>query len=84
MTINTDNRLITDTTVSRELWLAHTQIGLSLDSIKKILISGFKAAFLPFHEKQALLRQINKELKDVNEDSIFPPADEVPSAEATP
>ncbi len=84
VTINTDNRLITDTTVSRELWLAHTQIGLSLDSIKKILISGFKAAFLPFHEKQALLRQINKELKDVNEDSIFPPADEFPDPEATP
>ena len=75
VTINTDNRLITDTTVSRELWLAHTQIGLDLESIKRILISGFKAAFLPFHEKQAMLRQISKELTDVNEDSVFPPAE---------
>ena len=26
-TINTDNRLITDTSVTKELWLAHTRCG---------------------------------------------------------
>ncbi|HJK90065.1 MAG TPA: adenosine deaminase [Polyangiaceae bacterium LLY-WYZ-15_(1-7)] len=63
VTINTDNRLVTDTTVSRELWLAHTQIGMSYEDIRKILVNGFKAAFLPFHEKQQLLRQIVRELE---------------------
>ena len=29
VTVNTDNRLMTDTTVSRELWLCHTQMGLT-------------------------------------------------------
>jgi adenosine deaminase len=62
VTVNTDNRLITDTTVSRELWLAHTQMGLSFADIKRIVINGFKAAFLPFHIKQAMLRRTAKEL----------------------
>ncbi len=39
VTVNTDNRLITDTTVSKELWLCHTQLGLSLKDIKQIILS---------------------------------------------
>jgi adenosine deaminase len=62
VTINTDNRLITDTTVSKELWLAHTQIGLSFSDIKQIVLNGFKSAFLPFHEKQRYLAAVSKQL----------------------
>ncbi|WP_106393116.1 adenosine deaminase [Enhygromyxa salina] len=62
VTINTDNRLITDTTVSKELWLAHTQIGLSFSDIHQIIINGFKSAFLPFHEKQRYLASVSKQL----------------------
>lgn len=58
VTVNTDNRLITDTTVSRELWLCHTQLGLGPADIRRILLNGFKAAFLPFHVKQAHLRRV--------------------------
>ena len=36
VTVNTDNRLITDTTVSRELWLCHTQMGLEPRDIERI------------------------------------------------
>ncbi len=67
VTINTDNRLITNTTVSKELWLCHTQIGMSIDEIKHMISNGFKAAFLPFHQKQAWVRRINKELSQVVE-----------------
>jgi adenosine deaminase len=49
VTVNTDNRLITDTTVSKELWLCHTKMGLGLSDIKQIIVAGFKSAFLPFH-----------------------------------
>jgi adenosine deaminase len=63
VTINTDNRLITDTTVSRELWLAHTEIGLSFADIKQIILNGFKSAFLPFHEKQRYLASVSKQLQ---------------------
>jgi len=62
VTINTDNRLITDTTVSRELWLAHSQMGLHPRDITRVILNGFKAAFLPFHIRQAYLRRISDEL----------------------
>ncbi|RYZ36010.1 MAG: adenosine deaminase, partial [Myxococcaceae bacterium] len=62
VTINTDNRLITDTTVTKELWLAHRELGLSLEDLTTIIVSGFKSAFLPFREKQDMLRQVNQEI----------------------
>ena len=65
VTVNTDNRLITDTTASRELWLLHRYMGFSIDEIKQIIIWGFKSAFLPFHVKQKYLRQISVELENL-------------------
>ena len=62
VTINTDNRLITDTTVTKELWLAHRELGLSLEDLSTIIVSGFKSAFLPFREKQDMLREVNAEI----------------------
>jgi adenosine deaminase len=75
VTVNTDNRLVTDTTVSKELWLCHTQMGLTLPDIKQIVLAGFKSAFLPFHVKQAHLRKVSDELRAFTEDgpSIPPP-----------
>jgi len=63
VTVNTDNRLITDTTASRELWLCHSQMGLEPRDIARIILSGFKSAFLPFHIKQAYLRRVASELE---------------------
>jgi adenosine deaminase len=63
VTINTDNRLITDTSVSKELWLAHTELGMPFPDMKKIIMAGFKSSFLPFHEKQLLVRRVGAELK---------------------
>jgi adenosine deaminase len=68
VTINTDNRLITDTTVSKELWLCHTQMGMGLADIKHMVLNGFKASFMPFHLKQAWLRRIGKELAAIQVD----------------
>jgi adenosine deaminase len=63
VTVNTDNRLITDTTVSNELWLCHTQMGISFRDIKSLILAGFKSSFRPFHEKQAALRRVVTELE---------------------
>lgn len=63
VTINTDNRLVTDTSVSKELFLAHTAMGFSLDDLKTIVTAGFKSSFMPFHVKQAYLRQVSDELR---------------------
>lgn len=63
VTINTDNRLITDTTVSNEYWIAHQQLGLTLEDLTTIIVSGFKSAFLPFREKQDMLKAVNAEIQ---------------------
>ncbi len=62
VTVNTDNRLITNTTVSKELLLCHQHYGLSLCDLKEIIVSGFKSAFLPYREKADLLKVITREL----------------------
>lgn len=65
VTVNTDNRLITDTTVTKELLLAHKHCGLSLEDITTILVSGFKSAFLPYREKTDMLVEVNREIAEV-------------------
>jgi len=72
VTINTDNRLITDTSVSRELCLAHRHMGLGADEIKTIVLAGFKSAFLPFHLRQDLVRRIKKELEAIEAPEAVP------------
>ncbi len=73
VTINTDNRLVTDTTVSQELWHTHTKMGMSLRDIKTMIVAGFKSAFLPFHVKQAYLRRVTEELERFSPDGIIKP-----------
>jgi adenosine deaminase len=67
VTINTDNRLVTDATVSKELLLAHQQYGFSLDDLKELIISGFKSSFLPYREKADILKKVNQELAQLVE-----------------
>jgi adenosine deaminase len=53
---------MSDTTVSRELYLCHKHYGWSLRTIKEIIIAGFKSAFMPYREKADLLAEISREL----------------------
>jgi adenosine deaminase len=62
VTINTDNRLITHTTVTQEYLVAHRDLGLSLEDLTTVMVSGFKSAFLPFREKQDVLKAVNAEI----------------------
>jgi len=82
VTVNTDNRLVTDTTVSKELWLCHDQMGFSLDDLKGMIMSGFKAAFLPFHVKQQYLRKVSEELATFSDDGL--PELAAPVVDSTP
>lgn len=65
VSVNTDNRLITDTTLTKELWLAHQHLGFSLDELKVLLIQGFKSAFLPYRQKRELLERANDAIKEL-------------------
>ena len=63
VTINTDNRLISNTTVTRELGLATKYANLNINDLKTIIVSGFKSAFLPMREKAIMLNLVNSQLE---------------------
>ena len=64
VTINTDNRLVTDTTMTDELWRAIEVADFNGGELRQLLINGFKSAFMPFHERQAMLRRVVRELDE--------------------
>jgi adenosine deaminase len=76
VTVNTDNRLITDTTVSNELHLVYSRLRVSWPAVKQIILNGFKGAFLPFHERRLMLRAVAAELEQFERD--YRPAHEAP------
>ena len=59
-TICTDNRLVSNTTVTNELLLACTHLGLDRHDLKSIIIYGFKRSFFPgsYLRKRQYVRQI--------------------------
>jgi adenosine deaminase len=59
-TICTDNRTVSNTTVTRELQLASEHLGLSRHDLKSIIIYGFKRSFFPgsYQVKRGYVRQI--------------------------
>jgi adenosine deaminase len=65
VTLNTDSRLISATTVSEEVALAARAFNLGPYEIKRILINGFKSSFLPYAQKARVLRQVNLEIDRV-------------------
>ena len=70
VTVNTDNRMVTNTTVSREYQILHEQLGFSLEEIKELIIMGFKSAFLPYAIKRAMLANVVDELKSFKPKSL--------------
>lgn len=58
ITINTDNRLFSRTSVTDELWRVHRHCGVGISDLREIVLNGFRYAFLEYDDKQALLRSI--------------------------
>ncbi len=65
VTINTDNRLITDTTVTKELLLLAKQFDVTVKDVRNILVGGFKSAFLTFHDRAQLVRKVQNEMDEI-------------------
>jgi adenosine deaminase len=72
VTINTDNRLMTDTSATKELWLAHQKLGFSLEELKQIIIMGFKAAFLPLRERRTILISALQDIERLTSTPVQP------------
>jgi adenosine deaminase len=65
VTLNTDNRLISDTTVTKELARACRAFQLDPYEIRHIVINGYRSAFLHYQEKRTLLKQAIIEMDKV-------------------
>lgn len=70
VTLNTDSRLISATTVTDELAIAATAFRLSPYEMKKIIINGFKSSFLPYAEKARMLRAVTLEIDRIFMDAF--------------
>ncbi len=60
VTINTDNRLMSGTSMSREMELASEAFGWGLDDLQWLTVNAMKSAFIPFDERLAI---INNQIK---------------------
>ncbi len=63
VTLNTDNRLVSMTTVTDELWLAQETFNLNEFDIKSIIMNGFKSMFQPYAVRKGYLQRMREELE---------------------
>jgi adenosine deaminase len=68
VTLNTDNRLVSGTTLTEEYWLAHEHLGFTWEELAEVALLGFQAAFLPYEAKVNLLEEVEAELEDLEAD----------------
>ncbi len=60
VTVNTDNRLMSGTSMTREMQLLVDEAGWSLEDLRWATINAMKSAFLPFDERLALIDHVVK------------------------
>jgi adenosine deaminase len=60
VTVNTDNRLMSGTSLSREFSLLSEAFGYGLDDMQWFTINAMKSAFLPFDERLAIITETIK------------------------
>jgi len=60
VTLNTDDRLMSNTTMTKELWLAHKAFKLTLDDLEKLTINAMKSAFIPYNRRLELIYDVIK------------------------
>jgi adenosine deaminase len=70
VTLNTDNRLMSATTVTDEFWRAHEHLGFTWEELCRIALMGFESAFLPYREKLALVQEVREEIAALTESGL--------------
>jgi adenosine deaminase len=60
VTLNTDDRLMSDTTMTKELAVAQQAFKLDVDDFEKIAINAMKSAFIPYSRRIALIYDVIK------------------------
>ncbi|MFC7344201.1 adenosine deaminase [Saccharopolyspora griseoalba] len=60
VTVNTDNRLMSQTSMTAELGELVDTFGYSLDDLQWFAVNAMKSAFIPFDERLALINEVIK------------------------
>jgi adenosine deaminase len=60
VTVNTDNRLMSGTSMSREMGLLVEEAGWSLEDLRWVTINAMKSSFIPFDERLAIIDDVVK------------------------
>ncbi|MGW1206145.1 adenosine deaminase [Streptomyces cyaneofuscatus] len=60
VTVNTDNRLMSGTSMSREFELLTEAFGYTLDDMQWFTVNAMKSAFIPFDERLAMINEVVK------------------------
>lgn len=76
VTLNTDSRLVSNTSVTKELYTACRAFQLNHYEVRQIVLNGFRSAFLGHRKKVTLIREVLKEM-DTILGEIFPMDDVV-------
>ncbi|MFE5191191.1 adenosine deaminase [Streptomyces sp. NPDC056628] len=58
VTLNTDNRLVSGTTMTREMALLVEEAGWTVEDLRTVTVNAVKSAFIPFDERKALLEDV--------------------------
>ena len=65
VTLNTDNRMITDTTMTREYILAHKYFEFLPKDVLNIVMHGVKSAFMPYEYKKNFIQKTKRQIKNM-------------------
>jgi adenosine deaminase len=60
VTVNTDNRLMSDTSMTNEFRQLHDAFGWGLDDFEWLTVNAMKSAFAPFDERLRIINGIVK------------------------
>jgi adenosine deaminase len=60
VTVNTDNRLMSGTSMSREMQLLVDELGWTVDDLRWVTVNAMKSAFIGFDERLALIDEVIK------------------------
>src|ERR1700712_2607220 len=60
VTVNTDNRLMSDTTMTREMGLLVETFGYGWSDLERFTINAMKSSFIPFRERLELIDEVIK------------------------
>jgi len=60
VTVNTDNRLMSDTSMSKEFAVLGETFGFELDDVEWLTINAMKSAFWPFDDRLRIINTIIK------------------------